>query len=203
MLRQHCCMAIKILIHKKLCNSVISAPYIFDQEMMRKFQQAGDLMMQYNQTNETQQEIRQKILTRLIGNLGKNVLIIPAFRCQYGSNIELEDNVIVNFNCTFMDNTTIHIGHNTLIGPNCSLYTVNHAIDPDERERGFCKDSPIYIGSRVWLGGNAVIMPGVSIGDDSIIGAGSVVTKDIPGGVIAVGNPCRVLRPIDTKDRWL
>lgn len=90
-----------------------------------------------------------------------------------------------------------------LVGPNCSLYTVNHAIDADEREKGLCVDKPIHIGSRVWLGGNVVIMPGINIGNDSVIGAGSVVTKDIPNGVIAAGNPCRVLRPIDVKDRLL
>ncbi|EEB22944.1 sugar O-acetyltransferase [Phocaeicola dorei] len=181
----------------------ISAPYIFNEKMMERFRRAGDLTMQYNQTSEGQQEIRQSILAQLLGKQGKDVLIIPAFRCQYGSNIILEDSVIVNFNCTFMDNTTIHVGHHTLVGPNCSLYTVNHAIDADEREKGLCVDKPIHIGSRVWLGGNVVIMPGINIGNDSVIGAGSVVTKDIPNGVIAAGNPCRVLRPIDVKDRLL
>ena len=100
-----------------------------------------------------------------------------------------------------MDNTTIRIGHHTLIGPNCSLYTVNHALDPEERAQGFCMDAPIHIGSRVWLGGDVVVMAGVHIGDGSVIGAGSVVTKDIPAGVIAVGNPCRVLRSITPQDK--
>lgn len=181
----------------------ISKPYVFDQEMMKRFQRAGDLTMQYNRTSEGQQEIRRNILAQLLGKQGRDVLVIPAFRCQYGSNIILEDNVTINFNCTFMDNTAIHVGHYTLIGPNCSLYTVNHALDPDERAKGYCVDKPIHIGSRVWLGGNVVIMPGVSIGDGSVIGAGSVVTKDIPSGVIAAGNPCRVIRPIDVKDRLL
>ena len=120
---------------------------------------------------------------------------------QYGENIFLEDHVTINFNYTLMDNTTIRIGHHTLIGPNSSLYTVNHALDPEERAQGFCIDAPIHIGSGVWLGGDVVVMPGVNIGDGSVIGAGSVVTKDIPAGVIAVGNPCRVLRSITPQDK--
>lgn len=178
-----------------------SKPYIFDQEMMVRFQRAGDLTQQYNQTNESQQPRRKGILAQLIGKMGNDVLIVPPFRCEYGDNIELEDKVLINFNCTLMDNTTIHIGHDTLIGPNCSFYTVNHALDPAERAQGYCVDKPIVIGSRVWLGGNVTVMAGVHIGDDSVIGAGSVVTKDIPSGVIAVGNPCRVLRKISEDDK--
>lgn len=100
-----------------------------------------------------------------------------------------------------MDNTTIHIGHHTLVGPNCSFYTVNHALDPQERAQGYCVNKSIVIGSNVWIGGNVVIMAGVHIGDNSVIGAGSVVTKDVPSGVVAVGNPCRVVREITKNDK--
>lgn len=179
-----------------------SKPYIFDQAMMKKFQRAGSLCMRYNQTGEDEQELRRQILEELLGKCGESILIVPGFRCQYGENIFLEDHVVINFNCTLMDNVSIHIGHHTLIGPNCSFYTVNHALDSEEREQGFCVDAPIHIGSRVWLGGNVVVMPGIRVGDDSVIGAGSVVTKDIPAGVIAAGNPCRVLRPIHTQDKF-
>ena len=178
-----------------------SEPYIFDQTMMKKFQKAGSLCMRYNQTGEEEQELRRRILEELLGKCGEGILIVPGFRCQYGENIFLEDHVTINFNCTLMDNTTIRIGHHTLIGPNCSFYTVNHALDPEERAQGFCMDAPIHIGSRVWLGGDVVVMAGVHIGDGSVIGAGSVVTKDIPAGVIAVGNPCRVLRSITPQDK--
>ena len=178
-----------------------SEPYIFDQTMMKKFQRAGSLCMQYNRTREDEQELRRRILEELLGKCGEGILIVPGFRCQYGENIFLEEHVTINFNCTLMDNTAIHIGHHTLIGPNCSLYTVNHALDPEDRAQGFCMDAPIRIGSRVWRGGDVVVMPGVSIGDGSVIGAGSVVTKDIPEEVIAVGNPCRVIRPITLQDK--
>lgn len=178
-----------------------SKPYIFDQEMMVRFQRAGDLTRQYNLTRESQRQERRDILAQLIGRLGSEVLIVPPFRCEYGDNIELEDRVVINYNCTLMDNTTIRIGHDTLIGPNCSFYTVNHALDPEERSQGWCVDHPIIIGNRVWLGGNVTVMAGVHIGDGSVIGAGSVVTRDIPGGVIAVGNPCRVLRKITEADK--
>ena len=178
-----------------------SKPYIFDAEMMKLFQRASDLCMKYNSTSECQQDVRSKILAELLGKCGNNVLIVPSFRCEYGKNIELEDNVVINFNCTLMDNTTIHIGHHTLIGPNCGLYTVNHAIDPGERELGYCINAPISIGDHVWLGGDVTVMAGVNIGSGTVIGAGSVVTKDIPAGVIAAGNPCRVIRKIQPSDK--
>lgn len=179
-----------------------SEPYIFDSEMMKRFQRAGSLCAQYNNTGEDEKQKRRAILDELLGKCGRDVLVVPGFRCEYGDNIELDDNVIINFNCTLMDNTTIHIGSHTLLGPNCSLYTVNHALHPDEREQGYCANAPIHIGSRVWLGGDTVVLAGVTIGDGSVIGAGSVVTKDIPAGVVAAGNPCRVIRPIAPNDKW-
>lgn len=178
-----------------------SKPYIFDSEMMKRFQRAASLCMEYNQTGEDQPEERQRILDRLLGKCGRGVLVVPGFRCEYGGNIELADGVIVNFNCTLMDNAAITIGAHTLIGPNCSLYTVNHALDHAQREQGYCVNAPISIGSRVWLGGNVVVMAGVSIGDGAVIGAGSVVTSDVPAGVIAAGNPCRVIRHVTPADK--
>ena len=178
-------------------------PYIFDQEMMARFQRAASLCLQYNQTDENQADTRRQILDKLLGRCGQDVLIVPGFRCEYGDNIEVGDHVVINFNCTLMDNTSIHIGSHTLIGPNCSLYTVNHALDPEERAQGYCANAPIRIGHHVWLGGNVTVMAGVTIGDGTVIGAGSVVTKSIPAGVVAVGNPCRVVRPIRPEDKWL
>lgn len=108
---------------------------------------------------------------------------------------------MLNFNCTLLDSNIITIGDRTLIGPGCHIICTNHALDAEERLKGMFDNKPITIGNRVWIGGNVTILPGVTIGDDAVIGAGSVVAKDIPSGVIAVGNPCRVLRKITEQDK--
>lgn len=169
-------------------------PYVFDNHLMDCFNKAFELTRLYNATSNNDVEQRAEILSRLLGRIGENVTILPDFHCQNGYNIIIGDNVTINFNCTLMDNTEIIIGNNVLIGPNTSLYTVNHAINPDERRKGVCVNQPIRLGNGVWLGGNVVVMPGVTIGDNTIIGAGSVVTRSIPSNVVAAGNPCRIIR---------
>ena len=131
----------------------------------------------------------------------KNLYIIPDFHCEYGRNITIGDNVIINTNCMLMDNAAIIIGDHVLIGPNVSLYTVNHAIDPEERMNGICIAKPICIKDKVWICGNVQITAGVTIGEGSVIGTGSVVTKEIPPYVVAAGNPCKILRKITEDDR--
>ncbi|NLN55188.1 MAG: sugar O-acetyltransferase [Clostridiales bacterium] len=178
-----------------------SKPYIFDEKMYRKFYRAAQLTREYNELKEDDTERKESLLAELLGKKGENVLILSGLHCEFGKNITVGNNVVINYNCFLMDNAEIVIGDNVLIGPNVSIYAVNHALDPAEREQGFCVNSPVHIGNRVWLCGDVKITAGVTIGDDSVIGAGSVVTKDIPSGVIAAGNPCRVIREITKIDK--
>ena len=180
--------------------SMQGLPYVFDDEMMQMFHRACRLTREYNQTGEDETERRVQILSQLLKKAGKNLYIIPDFRCEYGSNITIGDDVIINTHCMLMDNAEIAIGSHVLIGPNVSLYTVNHAIDPEERAQGVCVAKPIRIEDNVWLSGDVQITSGVTIGEGSIIGAGSVITKNIPPRVIAAGNPCRVIRHITDND---
>ncbi len=133
--------------------------------------------------------------------MGKNVTIEPTFRCDYGRNIHIGDNFFANFDCIILDVCTVTIGSDVLFGPRVCLYTAAHPLDAEVRRSGLEYGQPIHIGDTVWIGGNAVINPGVSIGARSIIGSGSVVTKDIPPDVVAAGNPCRVIRAINDTDR--
>lgn len=123
------------------------------------------------------------------------------FRCEFGKNITIGDNVYINFGCIILDCAEVTIGSNTLLGPNIGLYAANHSTDATERINGGCYGKPIHIGNSVWLGGDVKVLTGVTIGDNSIIGAGSVATKNIPSNVIAVGNPCKVIREITDKDK--
>lgn len=125
----------------------------------------------------------------------------PPFHCEYGTHIEVGENFYANAYCTMLDVAKITIGDDVLFGPSVSLYTAGHPIHPDSRKSGYEFGIPITIGDRVWIGGSCVILPGVTIGSDTVIAAGSVVTKDIPSGVVAAGNPCRVLREITEADR--
>lgn len=181
--------------------SMQGQPHVFDGEMMQMFHYACRLTREYNQTSEKETEKRTKILSQLLKKAGRNLYIIPDFHCEYGGNITIGDDVLINTHCMLMDNAEITIGNHVLIGPNVSLYTVNHALDPEERVKGICVAKPIHIGNKVWLCGNVQITAGVTIGDGSVIGTGSVVTKDIPPYVIAAGNPCRVIREITENDK--
>lgn len=147
-----------------------------------------------------QSEIPER-LKKLLGKTGNEVYIEPPFHCDYGWNIEVGENFYANYNLTILDVGKVTIGKNTQIAPNVSIYTAGHPLHPDSRNSGYEYGIPVTIGDNVWLGGNTVIMPGVRIGSNVVIGAGSVVTKDIPDNVVAVGNPCRVLRPITEEDR--
>lgn len=173
----------------------------FDNDLFRRRVDAKMLFRAYNQTSDEQIELRQKLMTALFNSVGKNVWIEPDFRCEFGKNISIEDNVYINFGGVILDCAEVFIGANTLIGPNLGIYAVNHAIDATERIRGGCIGKPVHIGKNVWLGGDVKILAGVTIGDNTIIGTGSIVTKDIPENVIAVGNPCKVIRKITETDK--
>jgi maltose O-acetyltransferase len=166
-----------------------------DAELVAARAHARDLCQELNATREAQQEDRRRILRELFGAGGNTVWMQPPFYCDYGSNIELGERVFFNFNCVVLDVCPIRIGSFTLFGPAVQILTPMHPLNAELRRREeFGK--PIEIGSDVWVGGGALILPGVRIGSRAVIGAGSVVTRDIPDGVFAAGNPCRVVREI-------
>lgn len=142
-----------------------------------------------------------EIVKKLFGKTGETVYLELPFHCDYGYNIEVGENFGANYNLTILDVGKVTFGDNVLIAPNVSIYTAGHPVHPQSRNSGYEYGIPITIGSNVWIGGSVVILPGVTIGDNAVIGAGSVVTRDIPAGVIAAGNPCRVLREITEEDR--
>ena len=157
---------------------------------------ARDLCLSLNATREAQQDERRRILLELFGKGGDSVWMQPPFFCDYGANIELGERVFFNFNCIVLDVCRVRIGDFTLFGPAVQIYTPMHPLDAAQRRREeFGK--PVDIGSDVWVGGGAIILPGVRIGSRAVIGAGSVVTRDVPDGVFAAGNPCRVVRSLD------
>ena len=167
-----------------------------DPELVAARARVRDLCWALNASQEAEQELRRRILAQLFGTGGDSVWMQPPFFCDYGSNIELGERVFFNFNCVVLDVCPVRIGSFTIIGPAVQLYTATHPLDPALRRREE-SGRPLEIGSDVWIGGGAIILPGVRIGSRAVIGAGSVVTRDIPEGVLAVGNPCRVVRSLD------
>ena len=167
-----------------------------EPELVAARARARDLCWALNASQEGEQEHRRRILCLLFGAGGDSVWMQPPFFCDYGSNIELGQRVFFNFNCVVLDVCPVRIGSFTIIGPAVQLYTATHPLDPALRRREE-SGRPLEIGSDVWIGGGAIILPGVRIGSRAVIGAGSVVTRDIPEGVLAVGNPCRVVRSLD------
>ncbi|UUC44686.1 sugar O-acetyltransferase [Flavobacterium cerinum] len=161
---------------------------------------AEDLVTDYNRLHPKEEEARAAIIRELFGSAGENFSIKQPFYCDYGYNIHVGDNFFSNFNFTVLDEAEVRIGNNVLIAPNVSIYTVNHAVNVAERNAGIEYAKPVHIADNVWIGGNTVILQGVTIGENSIIGAGSVVTKSIPANVIAAGNPCRVIKAIPENE---
>lgn len=139
---------------------------------------------------------RNAVIESLVTGYNPYIFIEEGFQCVFGKNIHFKGMAMINYKCTFLDSNIITIGDRTLIGPGCSIICTNHAIDPEERLKGIFHNEAITIGERVWLGANVIVLSGVTIGDRSVIGAGSAVTKDIPSDVIACGNPCKVIRRI-------
>ena len=155
----------------------------------------------YNRSYGRPAEEREALLRRIVGSMGREVSLEPTFRCEFGRNIHLGSHFFANFDCVMLDGAPITIGDNVLLGPKIGLYTANHALDPRERADGACRARPITIGDDVWLGGNVTVLPGVTIGSGTVIGGGSVVPRSIPPGVIAAGNPARVIRNVTEADR--
>ena len=167
----------------------------FDPELVAARAAARDLCQKLNATRESEEAERRRILCDLFGKGGDSVWMQPPFYCDYGANIELGERVFFNFNCIVLDVCPVRIGDFTLFGPGVQILTPMHPLDAELRRRQEY-GKPIEIGADVWVGGGAIILPGVRIGSRAVIGAGSVVTRDVPDGVFAAGNPCRVIRDI-------
>ena len=175
-----------------------------DPELLNQWHKAKNLMRDYSLVDSVNLEEKDRILNQLLGGRGKNLWITAPFYVDYGNNIYFGNNCEVNLNCTFLDDNEIRIGDNALIAPNVQIYTAFHPTNAAHRfgqpnadgSFAFCKTqtAPVIIGNNVWIGGGAILLPGVTIGDNVVIGAGSVVTKDIPSNTVALGNPCRVVR---------
>jgi len=166
-----------------------------DAELCRERDRCRDLCLRLNATREDQKEERQRLLAELFGKT-TDAWIQPPFFCDYGTNIVLGSKVFFNFNCVVLDCAKVTIGNNVLFAPSVQIYTATHPLSAAVRRQGLESAKPITIGSDVWVGGGAIICPGVTIGDRSVIGAGSVVTRDIPADVVAAGNPAHVLREL-------
>jgi len=166
-----------------------------DAELVQARARARDLCQDLNASRESDQPRRRSILAALFGQGGDSVWMQPPFYCDYGANIRLGERVFFNFNCVVLDVCRVTVGDFTLFGPAVQIYTATHPFNAAQR-RTQESGKPIEVGSDVWVGGGAVLCPGVTIGSKSVIGAGSVVTRDVPAGVFAAGNPCRVIRPI-------
>ncbi len=170
-----------------------------DGELFQERLRIKELIYEINALRPEEDEKKDALFRKLLGKTGENFYIETPFRCEYGHHIEIGEGFFANFNCIMLDCAKITIGRDVLIGPNVSLLTAGHPVDPEIRRSGLEFAKPIVIGDNVWLGGGCIVTPGVTIGSNSVIGAGSVVTKDIPEGVVAVGVPCRVIGPVSQK----
>lgn len=178
---------------EKMVSGQLYDPHHPDIALARK--RARDLLQSLNATREADLQERQRILQQLLGKGGDSVWMQPPFFCDYGVNIALGEKVYFNFNCVVLDVAPVTVGSFSLFGPNVQIYTATHPFDARlRRTQEFGK--PVEIGSDVWVGGGAIICPGVRVGSRAVIGAGSVVTRDVPDGVLAAGNPCRVIREL-------
>jgi len=172
-------------------------PYLAaDPELFEARKRTRDLLQRYNTSTVAQLRGRVVLLRELLGRCGERVWVEPPFYCDYGSNIRLGNGVYLNFNCVFLDCGVIDVGANVLFGPAVQLYTAIHPTLATERIEGLELAATVRIGDNCWIGGGAIVCPGVTIGENTTIGAGSVVVKDIPANVLAVGNPCQVVREL-------
>ena len=183
---------------KMLAGELYDANY--NRELIAERQRCKDLCHEYNMTVPSQTEKREELMRRLLGRTGERFLIEQPFYCDYGYNIEIGEDFYANVNCVILDGAKVTFGRNVFIAPNCGFYTAGHPLDMAQRNSGLEYARPITVGNDVWIGANVAVLPGVTIGDGCVIGAGSVVTRDIPAHSLAVGNPCRVIRRIGDED---
>lgn len=173
----------------------------YDETLLRERTVCADLIHELNLIRPSNQKERDTLLRRILGKTKENFTIIPPFFCDYGYNIEIGNNFFMNMNCVILDDALVTFGDNVFVAPNCGFYAGGHPLDAERRNSGLEYAFPIHVGNNVWIGANVCVLPGITIGDNSVIGAGSVVTKDIPSGVLAYGNPCRVIRTISEDDK--
>lgn len=178
---------------KMLAGEVYDA---FMPEFYEKLTATRELLWEFNSLRPSQLEEQHRIIRSLLGSCGKKFVINQPFRCDYGCNIHVGENFMANFNLTVLDEAEVTIGDNAFIGPNVSIFTACHPLDAPRRDRNIQWAKPVRIGNSAWIGGDTTILPGVTIGNNTVIGAGSVVTKDIPDNVVAAGNPARIIRHI-------
>ncbi|MDX6355862.1 MAG: maltose O-acetyltransferase, partial [Streptomyces sp.] len=169
-----------------------------DEELAAASRRGQGLCHEFNTSGDREERLR--LLGELLGSMGRDVRIRPPFQCDFGGHISIGDRTFVNFNAVFLDCGPITIGADVQIGPNVQLLTPTHELDTERRRAGWEKAIPVTIGDNVWLGGGVIVCPGVTIGSDTVVGAGSVVTKDLPAGVLAVGNPARVIRTLEPTE---
>lgn len=173
-----------------------------DDEILEEQFQCQEKLYDYNQTRPSEGEKRSKLLKEMFAEIGDGCYIEPPLRANWGGHfVHFGKNIYANFNLTLVDDTHIYVGDATMFGPNVTIATAGHPILPELREQAYQYNMPVRIGKNCWLGAGVIVMPGVTIGDSTVIGAGSIVTKDIPANVVAVGNPCRVMREIGEHDR--
>lgn len=175
--------------------------FLADENDWVKMKRARKLTQQLNTMDTSDFDRIRGVVNELFGKSDETTFLNPPFYCDYGSNIEVGKNCFINYNCTILDNAKVVLGDNCLLAPNVSIYTAGHTIHPAARALGYEYGIPVTVGDNVWIGGNTVICPGVHIGSNTVVGAGSVVTRDIPEWSFAAGNPCRVIRPITEEDR--
>ena len=187
-------------VQEKQHSGALYHPY--DESIMKAQLGYMDELREYEAIPRTNQEARFAKLKEMFAEVGEGTYVESPFYANFGGrHVHLGKDVYTNFGVTFVDDTHIYVGDYTMIGPNVTIATAGHPVDPDLRRKGLQYNLPVHIGKNCWLGAGAIILPGVTIGDNTVIGAGSVVTKDIPSGVVAVGNPCRVLREVGDYDR--
>jgi galactoside O-acetyltransferase len=175
---------------------------VTDPEIVSLQQKSMEMMYEYNLTRPTELEKRQELLKKMFADIGEGCYFEPPIHANWGCKfVHAGNNVYANFGLTLVDDTDIYIGDNVLFGPNVVLTVGAHPLNPELRKKGYQFNAPIRIGNNCWLGAGVLVMPGVTIGDNSVIGAGSVVTKDIPENVLALGTPCRVVRELGEHDR--
>lgn len=173
-----------------------------DEDILKEQSSYLDLLYDYNATRPSESEKRANLLGKMLAKVGPQCYIEPPFHANWGGrNVHFGRNVYANFNLTLVDDGNIYVGDYTMIGPNVTITSAGHPVLPQLRQQAYQYNLPVHIGKNVWIGAGAILLPGVTVGDNSVIGAGSIVTKDIPANVVAVGNPCRVLRKISQRDR--
>ncbi|MDE6824839.1 MAG: sugar O-acetyltransferase [Duncaniella sp.] len=175
--------------------------YGFDDEIHRMLLENEERCFELNSLSPLRVEERKAIIRNIFGSIGEPFTLHSPFHCDFGKHIHIGHNFTGNFNLTILDEGVVTIGDNVFIGPNCGIYTINHALLPEQRNVGVMRARPVTIGDNVWLGANVTVLPGVTVGEGCVIGAGSVVTGDLPPFSLCVGNPCRVIRRITEADR--